>query len=175
MVENEGNEQDKGSFLDVPPFQGEQELAGALEQCIIYACEQGAHTLCFCDGDFAAWPLSNERVIDALTQWARSPSNQRRLTVIAATYLTLEREHGVWKRWLRTWGHRVSCLEVNSEFDAEVPCVFLSDNVMLSVRNKDTCAGYVTQEKADLVPMRLRLNELEKNSSPAFSVTTLGL
>ena len=163
----------EGMCFEVGSFQGEVGMAKALERCIVYACEQGSRTLCFCDVGFAQWPLSNDRVIDAMTGWARSVSNQRRLTVMAATYGLIEREHNVWMRWRRTWGHRVQCLVVASEFDANLPCVFWSDGLMLSVQNRDTCVGGVSQDRKDLVAMRLRLDELVRCCAEGFPATTL--
>ncbi|MGL4666544.1 MAG: hypothetical protein ACRCWR_01280 [Saezia sp.] len=164
-----------GGGLEIKPFQGEEKLAEALQKCIIYACEQGASTMYFCDSDFALWPLGHEEVVAAMTQWARSSSNQRRLTVIAATYLLVEREHAVWKRWRQNSSHRVACLQIEPEFDSNLPCVFWSDKIMLSLQNKGMCVGLVSQEKAELTPMRLRLDELERCCAPAFPATTLGL
>ena len=161
--------------FEVAPFQGEKALTGALERCIIDACEQGVNTLCFCDVDFAWWPLSNERVIEAMTGWARSASNQRRLTVVAATYSMIEREHGVWKRWRRNWNHRVQCLQIEPEFDANLPCVFWSEKLMLTVQNRETCVWGVSLDKQGLVVMRQRLEELKKCCVEAFPATTLGL
>lgn len=166
---------DEDCVLSLTSFEGETGLNEALKECIIYACQQGANTLYFCDADFSSWPLNRMEVITALTEWARSTSNQRRLTILAGSYRVFERDFGLWLRWRDTWGHRVQCLEFDDDYDIELPCVFWSDCVMVQVRNFDNSEGNVSQSKHDLLPMLARLEGMKNNASPSFPSTTLGL
>lgn len=164
-----------GLTMEAGVFQGETKLRQGLEQSIIYACEQGAKTLLLSDVDYSMWPLSNQRVLDALSTWASSSSNQRQMIMMAATYVFIEEQHNAWKRWRQTWSHRVQCLQIRQEFDPHLPLVFWSECVRLTVRNRETVTGHLSYEKRDIIPAKAALDEQISRCGPAFPVSVTGL
>ena len=52
-------------------FEGSVEFAQALRDAMAHASERGTRRLCWCDEDFAAWPIGEAEWIAQLTRWAR--------------------------------------------------------------------------------------------------------
>ncbi len=52
-------------------FEGPVEFAQAARDALAHAIEHGARRICWCDEDFAAWPLGDAEWVDPLTRWAR--------------------------------------------------------------------------------------------------------
>ena len=52
-------------------FEGPVECAQALRDAMMHAGEQSTRRLCWCDEDFAAWPIGEADWIEQLTRWAR--------------------------------------------------------------------------------------------------------
>src|SRR5580765_974308 len=91
----------------------EQAVLAALDE----AARAGTPQLWFCDPDFAAWPLAQPAVLDALGRWAGS---RRRLTLLANDYRPIAERYPRWLNWRRQWSHIVQCLAVHPEDAAGV-------------------------------------------------------
>lgn len=156
-------------------FQTSENFARLVCACIVDACAHGANTLILCDTDFSGWPLSNAEVIEALQGWAHSTSNQRLLTVVAANYRAIERRHGTWAHWRKTWDHRVQCLQYNADPVPELPGVFWCERSVLLIQDAERCGGIMTRTRQRIVREKSRLDEIIRQGSAAFPATTLGL
>lgn len=176
-VVNNGPDESSANFDsgEVQNFNGPQQFAHAVQQCIVHSCEQGAVNLILCDADFSAWPLDDDRVVSSLRAWANSTSNQRMLTMVAATYAIVEEQHGMWVRWRKTWDHRVQCKQLSTLSSSDFPCIFWSQHCVLTLFEKKHYSGRVSFERQKIVQEKGRVNELIRQASPAFPASTLGL
>src|SRR6185503_1255528 len=78
-------------------FEGPVECAQALRDALTHAAGNSTRRLCWCDDDFAAWPLGEAGWIEQLTRWARVSG--RELVVIARDYTVIERRHPRFAAW----------------------------------------------------------------------------
>jgi hypothetical protein len=143
-------------------------LAGLSE-----ADDAGSALLWFSDADFAAWPLGQPALIDALTRWVGA---RRRLVLLAADYEGLASRHPRWHRWRRHWSHAVECRRVAEELAATVPTMLLvPQRVAVRLHDPRRHRGRVLRAEADLAACAQQLDALSQRSEGALPVTTLGL
>jgi len=57
-------------------FEGAPEFAQALRDAMAHAVERGTRRLCWCDEDFASWPVGEAAWVDQLTRWAHLPGRE---------------------------------------------------------------------------------------------------
>ena len=82
-----------------------EEVRQLLRQALLLAASQGGRELCWLDTDFAAWPLSDPELLDALHRWALP---HRRLRLLAALdYEALRRVHPRFVQWRQLHDHVV--------------------------------------------------------------------
>lgn len=144
-------------------------LLEALDAC----AEHGTRELWLSDRDFAAWPLGQIAVVDALSRWVGS---RRRLTLLAADYGQFTARFPRWIAWRRQWSHVVQCLAVQEEFADQVPTMlFAPDLVAVRLHDSEHVRGRVYREGADLVHCRELLDALSQRAEDGLPATTLGL
>jgi len=165
----------QGTWADAASgrFEGRGAFQQAVRDALGEAARVGCRELILCDADYADWPLSDPTVIDALQAWAMS---HRRLTVLAAQYEPLARQHVRWVNWRRQWSHIVETRAVEHVPGVEIPSLLLAPG-LLAVRRLDLAShrGVVDRRPSDLTPVAEQLQELMDKAVPAFPVTTLGL
>ena len=79
-----------------------------LRDAMAHAGEHGTRRLCWCDEDFAAWPVGEAEWLAQLTRWARVTG--RELVMIARDWPVIERRHPRFVAWRRDWAHVIQCL-----------------------------------------------------------------
>jgi hypothetical protein len=125
------------------------------------------------DPDFADWPLSDPKVIEALGQWAAS---HRSLTLLASHFEAFPRRHARWINWRQPWSHIVSCQAAD---EADVPQLltqlFIPGQLVIRLVERPSFRGSVSREVADLAQAEEGFVELLQRSQASFPATTLGL
>lgn len=154
-------------------FESRRDLTDAWHRALARVAEVGSRELFICDRDHALWPLGERATLEHLTAWAMS---HRRLTVLAAQFDTLQRQHPRWVLWRRQWSHVVQCRQAAEADVPEIPTMVLAPGVLsLRVRDPQRYRGRYSSERADLVRDRDDLDAFLQRSSEAFPVTSLGL
>jgi hypothetical protein len=125
------------------------------------------------DPDFADWPLSDARVLEDLTRWAKS---HRKLTMVARSYDMVVRKHARFVDWRRTFAHVIDCREPD-EGDAEkMPSLLLAPGILLLRRiDLHNWRASVSTDPADGIAWRDGIDAVLQRSSEAFPATSLGL
>jgi len=132
-------------------FEGAPEFAQALRDAMAHAVERGTRRLCWCDEDFASWPVGEAAWVDQLTRWAHLPG--RELVMIARDWAVVERRHPRFVQWRRDWAHVVQCLV----FDAE------------------HLRGRIGFDRVDRQRAREDFDAISQRAGPGFAAATLGL
>jgi len=132
------------------------------------ASAQGAD-LTLVDTDFRRWPLSAPQVVAAFGQWAVSHRGCQ-AHVLAQDWQPMVRHHGAWLRWRTPWGHRVSCLQLQPEDEAQWPGTLLVAHGLGGLRVLDPASGRGRQT-ADPRQLREWLRELDVILQRSVSVT----
>jgi hypothetical protein len=185
MDENDGTE-DPGQAGKSNPVQA-QELAvvgagvidseAAFAQAvwagIEQARQQGLREITLCDPHFAFWPLSQERVLSALTAFVKLPG--RRLVTVAQGYDHLRRRHPRFLRWRAVWGHAVTplCFQDPS---AELPSVLLADRAYaLRLQAPDVWSGAWVTDRQRLIALVEQVALWRQQSLPDLPINLTGL
>lgn len=151
----------RGDFLD------------AWDRALTRVRERGCRELLLCDADHAQWPLGDRATLEHLSAWVMS---HRRLTVVAAQFDTLQRQHPRWVNWRRQWSHVVQCRQVDEADVASIPSMVLAPGeVSLRMRDMVRFRGRLSFERADAVRDGDELDAFLQRSHEAFPVTSLGL
>lgn len=155
------------------PVDSELSFAEAVHAGIEATTEQGVRELTFCDPHFGFWPLSQDRVLSALTAFLKVPG--RRLTLIAQGYEHLRRRHPKFVRWRQVWGHVVSplCLLDPS---ADLPCLLLADRRhALLLPQADAWSGDWVTERERLLALQEKVVLWRQQAQPDLAISVTGL
>ncbi len=154
---------------------GREAFVQALRDGLAYAAAEGCRELCWLDADFAAWPLSEPAVLDALKQWALP---HRSLRLLAAQYDDVRRRHPRFVQWRQTWSHVVSAAEYPlDDVGHGRPVGLLLAPGLFSLRLLDAqqWRAATSARIADEIGAREWFDAVWQRSSESFSATTLGL
>ncbi len=155
-------------------FEGQVEFALALHSSMTLACEKGVRRLCWCDEDFAAWPLGDMDWLSQLTRWARVSG--RELVMIAHDYAVIERRHPRFAAWRRDWAHVIQCLVPEDTHTEALPTLWIdSDDQVSRVFDRDHLRGRIGFDRVDRQRAREDFDAISQRASPGFAVGTLGL
>lgn len=158
--------------LESGRFVGREAFGQQLRDTLQGAAREGWSQLILCDAGFEDWPLNEKSVIDSLQAWARSG---RTLTIVAAQYDGVVRQHPRFVNWRRTWGHIVDS-RICRQIDAvNFPTVLWSPHWAVQRLDPVRGSGIAGAEPERIVQIREMLQELLKASTPGFPATTLGL
>lgn len=165
---------ESGAHAPLEPgrFVGRDAFRQQLRNTFQGAAQEGWSRLILCDAGFEDWPLNEKSVIDSLQAWARSG---RTITIVAAHYDGVVRQHPRFVNWRRTWGHVVEsriCRQVDS---LNFTTVLWSPHWAVQRLDPVRGSGIAGAEPERIVQIREMLQELLKISTPGFSATTLGL
>jgi hypothetical protein len=147
----------------------------ALRQGLLTAAAQGCRELCCFDSDFSQWPLSEQPVLDALTQWVLP---HRRLRLLAAQYDDLRRVHPRFVVWRRHFDHVIADRQYSAdELPSDGPQALLLAPGLFTLRLIDARSGRAvcSLEAGAQIGAREWFDAIEQRSHEAFSATTLGL
>ena len=155
-------------------FEGSVEFAQALRDAMAYASEHATRRLCWCDEDFAWWPLGDADWVDQLTRWARVSG--RELVMIARDYSVIERRHPRFAAWRRDWSHVIQCLVPDEARTAALPTLWIdSADQALRVFDSEHLRGRAGFDRVDRQRAREDFDAILQRASPGFAAVTLGL
>jgi len=155
-------------------FEGPVELAQALRDALAHAGEQGTRRLCWCDENFAAWPIGEAQWIDQLTRWARAGG--RELVMVARDYAVIERRHPRFAAWRRDWAHVIQCLLPDETRTEALPTLWIdSSDQALRVFDSEHLRGRIGFDRVDRQRAREDFDAISQRAGPGFAAATLGL
>jgi hypothetical protein len=155
-------------------FEGSVEFAQALQGALAHASEHGTRRICWCDDDFATWPLGDAEWVDQLTRWARVTG--RELVMVARDYSVIERRHPRFAVWRRDWAHVIQCMVPDETRTAALPTLWIdSDDQALRVFDSDHLRGRIGFDRVDRQRAREDFDAILQRASPGFAAVTLGL
>ena len=155
-------------------FEGCAEFVQAVEHAMAHAGERATRRLCWCDEDFAAWPLGDAGWIAQLTHWARASG--RELIMIARHYSVIERRHPRFAVWRRDWSHVIQCLVPDETRSAALPTLWIdSDDQALRVFDTEHWRGRMSFDRVDRQRAREDFEAILQRAGPGFPALTLGL
>lgn len=155
-------------------FEGPVEFGQALRGAMLLACGEQTRRLCWCDDDFAAWPIGEAEWVEQLTRWARLGG--RELVMIARDYAVIERHHPRFVAWRRDWSHVAQCLLPEEALTLPLPTLWVdSDDQVLRVFDRDHLRGRIGFDRVDRQRAREDFDAISQRASPGFSAGTLGL
>ena len=171
---------DDAGLRDAPPpaggraFEGSVEFAQALRDAMAVAGEQRTRRLCWCDEDFAAWPIGEAGWLDQLTRWARVGG--RELVMIARDYSAIERRHPRFAAWRRDWAHVIQCMVPDETRTAALPTLWIdTDDQALRVFDLEHLRGRIGFDRVDRQRAREDFDAILQRAGPGFAAVTLGL
>ena len=155
-------------------FEGPVEFAQALRDALASASERGTRRLCWCDEDFAEWPLGEADAIAQLTHWARAGG--RELVVIARDYSVIERRLPRFAAWRRDWAHVIQCMVPDESRAEALPTLWIdTDDQALRVFDREHLRGRIGFDRVDRQRAREDFDAILQRASPGFAAATLGL
>ena len=155
-------------------FEGPLALAQALRGALSLALEQSTRRLCWCDEDFAAWPLGEAEWIAQLTRWVRVGG--RELVMISRDYAVIERCHPRFVAWRRDWAHAVQCLVPDEARTEALPTLWIdSSDQALRVFDREHLRGRIGFDRVDRQRAREDFDAISQRANPGFAAATLGL
>ncbi len=155
-------------------FEGSAEFAQALRGAMTHASEHATRRICWCDEDFAAWPLGEAEWLAQLTRWARTSG--RELVMIARDYTVIERRHPRFAVWRRDWAHVIQCMVPDETRTATLPTLWIdTDDQALRVFDHEHLRGRSGFDRVDRQRAREDFDAILQRASPGFAAVTLGL
>jgi hypothetical protein len=168
----------EGGLADPGPtdlgFEDAAAFADALHRLLRHAQAVEARRICWCDADFAAWPLGEAAWIELLTRWARAGT--RELVMVAADYALIARDHPRFVAWRRDFAHVVQCLVPEESFTQEMPTLWIdSADQVLRVFDREHWRGRAGFDRADRQRAREDFDAIAQRAVGGFATVTLGL
>jgi hypothetical protein len=155
-------------------FEGASEFSQAAREALAHAVEQGTRRLCWCDDDFAAWPIGETEWVAQLTRWARPGG--REVVMVARDWLMVERRHPRFAAWRRDWSHVIQCLVPDESRPEALPTLWVdSADQALRVFDRDRLRGRIGFDRVDRQQAREDFDAISQRASPGFAAVTLGL
>ena len=156
------------------PFEGPKEFAAVLYQALRHAERTQARRICWCDDDFAAWPLGETDWLEMLTRWARVGG--RELVMVATDYRAIERLSPRFVGWRCDWAHVVQCLVPEETRAVPLPTIWIdSADQALRVFDREHWRGRAGFDRVDRQQAREEFDAIAQRASPGFAAVTLGL
>lgn len=155
-------------------FEGAQAFAAVVRRVLQRAVAANVRRLCWCDQDFADWPLGTVEWLQDLTRWARLGG--RELVMVAADYREIERRHPRFVIWRREWAHIMQCLVPDEAQTLPLPTIWIDDrDQALRVFDRDHWRGRAGFDRVDRQVAREEFDAIAQRASPGFAAATLGL
>ena len=155
-------------------FEGASDFASVLYRSLMRAEQAPARRICWCDEDFAAWPLGEPDWLALLTRWARAGG--RELVMIATDYREVERLSSRFVAWRRDWAHVIQCLVPEETITVPLPTIWIdSADQALRVFDREHWRGRAGFDRVDRQRAREEFDAIAQRASPGFAAVTLGL
>jgi hypothetical protein len=155
-------------------FEGTAEFARAVQGAMAHAAEHATRRLCWCDEDFAAWPLGDAEWVAQLTRWARVSG--RELVMISRDWTAVARRHPRFVVWRRDWAHVIQCMVPDETRTAALPTLWIdSGDQAIRVFDNAHWRGRAGFDRIDRQRAREDLDAILQRAGPGFSAVTLGL
>jgi hypothetical protein len=155
-------------------FEGPTAFAQALRDAMAFASGHATRRVCWCDEDFAAWPLGEPDWVAQLTRWARTSG--RELVMIARDWSVVERRHPRFAAWRRDWSHVIQCMVPDETRTAALPTLWIdADDQALRVFDLEHLRGRIGFDRIDRQRAREDFDAILQRASPGFAALTLGL
>jgi hypothetical protein len=157
-------------------FAGRADFRDLLAEGMACAAQAGSQTLWLCDPDFAAWPLGERRLLQALDAWGLSTRSSpvAQLRLLGQSYGDMRLRHGRFVAWRSLWSHRVQARAPASEVEA-LPSLLWTPEWVLQRVDTERDIGVATCEAAQRTRVKEWLQGLWQTARPAFPDTPLGL
>jgi len=157
-------------------FAGRAAFRDVLVEGMACAARAGSRTLWLCDPDFAAWPLGERRLIEALDAWSLSTRSSpvAQLRLLGQSYGDMRLRHGRFVAWRSMWAHRVQVRVPASDVEA-LPSVLWTPEWVLQRVDAERDTVVATCESAERTRVSEMLHGWWQTARPAFPDTPLGL
>lgn len=150
------------------------EFADAVREAVLAVIARDARSMLWCDPDFAAWPLDDPALLDALSVWLRRP--MRRLVLLGGRFDRMERAHARFANWRSPWAHAIDAREPSDLAPADVPTLMLDDGpIVLELWDREIPRGRAGRDPSAAAAARDRIDAALQRSTPAWPVKPLGL
>lgn len=153
-------------------FFGPTEFASVIRDALACAAREGWPAMVWSDASFEDWPLGERTVIESLQAWA---GKGRHLLMLAHRYDSVLKHKPRLVGWRKTWDHTIECRVCKTLDPSEMPSALWSPDWALRRLDPVRCTGFAGLEPQQRVSLKEELDECRRQSSPGFSVTTLGL
>lgn len=165
---------DAGAPLVLPSgrFAGREAFAQLVRDFLEAAVQQGWRELILSDASFEGWPLHERVVSESLHAWSRPG---RRFVMLASRYDAVLRYQPRFVSWRKTWSHIIDCRVCHQVDPADFPSMVWSPAWVLRRLDVFRSAGVCGAEPERRVHARETLEELQRNGTPGFPASTLGL
>lgn len=152
----------------------------AFQQLVVQGLQQAAQLGCplvwLCDPDFAAWPLGERRLVQALDAWAAATRAHplAQLRVLGQGFDDMRLRHARFVDWRARWSHRVE-VRVWSAGQASLPSVLWTPAWTLQRVDDTRDVVVATTDAAQRTRLDEWLQQRWQQARPGFPVTPLGL
>lgn len=154
---------------------GRDAVVSALGAGLRQAALQGCREMCWLDLDFAAWPLSDPELLDALRQWALP---HRKLLIAAENFDVIQQRHARFVGWRRTWDHVVQARRFEADEIGEggpVGLLLAPGVFSLRLLDRERWRAALSLQRRDEIPSREWFDAVWQRSVDSFPASTLGL
>ena len=157
-------------------FVGRTDFQDLVLQGLQEAASQGCALVWLCDADFAAWPLGEQRLVQALDDWAAATRAHplAQLRVLGQHFDDFPLRHARFVAWRARWSHRVDVRQWSAGQDS-LPSVLWTPAWTLQRVDDTRDVVVATTEAAQRTRLAEVLQRHWQAARPGFSATTLGL
>ena len=153
-------------------FSGPAEFAQLVRDALACAAHEAWPELVWSDASFEDWPLREKAVIESLHAWS---GRGRKLTILAKSYDSVLRYQPRFVSWRGTWDYIVECRVCRQVDATEFVSALWSPSWAMRRLDLTRSTGMAGREVQRRVMLKEELDEYRRQSSPGFSVTTLGV
>lgn len=161
------------SALPLGVSEGRDAFVAAVRSLLLGLPEQGPREVWMVDPEFEAWPLDDDPVLDAFTQWLRPAG--RRLHIVAGDFKALALRHPRFSTWRRPWAHALDAWQPLPEEQVQLPALLLAGGSALELLDAARWRARVVSTRPALRALHENVATLLHRCESAWPVTTLGL
>ncbi len=153
-------------------FAGPTAFAEHVRNALSHADSQGWAEMVWSDATFEDWPLYEKAVVESLNAWSRKG---RKLTLLAHHFDAMRRIHHRFVDGRVRWDHLVECRVCKGIEESEFPSVLWTPTWAMRRLDLQRCTGVASVEPRMRLLLREELEERQRQSSPGFPASILGL
>jgi hypothetical protein len=153
-------------------FEGLSVFAQMVRDALACAAHEGWPLMVWSDANFLDWPLREKVVVESLLAWSRGG---RRLVLLAQRFDEVQRHHARFVQWRNRWDHLVECRVCRQVDASEFPSALWSPHWVMRRLDLERSTGVSGYEPQRRVLLKEELDECQRQSSPGFPCTVLGL